>query len=81
MGKRFEFDLYAGGMVDDDPEGLYVLHSDYAALLASHARLLASVKELSDALQAEGSGYAWDRIDRADVAIAAAQPFTEKTND
>ena len=82
MVKRYEFDLYAGGMVDDCPDGFYVLHSDYAALQASHARLLREMEQINalysyDATVLELAAKCYDAKTISARAIAAAQPFTE----
>jgi hypothetical protein len=85
MVKRYdptgESFLY-GAMKEALDDGDYVLHSDYAALAASHARLLVALSAMV--------GYVADDHDdtslldndalwaQAIAAIAAAQPFAEK---
>jgi hypothetical protein len=85
MVKRFEFDLYAGGMVDDDTDGRYVLHSDYAALQASHERLMRALRPFTEATLTTPTnqiiGLMREDFDNAKSAIAAAQPFKKTTDD
>lgn len=77
MVKRWDTTYY--NLVPDDDEGDYVLHSDYAALQASHARLLEALNRIVQA--DDDQTLDGDDIESAREAIAAAQPFTEKTND
>ena len=74
MVKRYDFDIYAGGAVDED-DGWYVLHSDYAALQASHDRLLEALNRVVQA--DDDQTLDGDDIESAREAIAAAKPFTE----
>ncbi len=78
MVKRFED---YGGMRDES-QGRYVLHSDYAALQASHARLLEALKSFAGYVAADHDDTSLLDNDalwaKALEAIAAAQPFTEE---
>lgn len=72
MVKRWE-EIYYN--LSQEEDGDYVLHSDYAALQASHARLLAAITHWNSAVpDSEDEYYA---IKAIDAAIAAEQPFTE----
>jgi hypothetical protein len=89
MVKRWDCDIYAGGMVDDfdDGFGQYVLHSDYAALAQSHARLLKEMQRFATVIErANGDPLLWIRLTEGTgiatpngyrQAIIAAQPFTD----
>jgi hypothetical protein len=82
MVTRFEFSQFAG--IETVEDGDYVLHSDYAALAESHARLLGALKAMNAQFGygvSHPAGMVHDEhaaIQRAIEAIAAAQPFAEK---
>ncbi len=63
----------------EDERGAFVRRIDYAALQASHARLLGALNRVVQA--DDDQTLDGDDIESAREAIAAAQPFTEKTND
>ena len=88
MVKRYEFDPYGCRMANDDSDGFYVLHSDYAALAESHARLLEALKAAMAFIDSHAADpditfemvekYAALQDSKPLEAIAAAQPFAEK---
>lgn len=74
MVRRYDVDEspYGGLRKEDCPHGGSVDYDDYAALQASHARLLEALVRV-----AKVADRATDVFDSALEAIAAAQPFTE----
>lgn len=82
--KRFDSSYYEA---HESTDGEYVLHSDYAALQASHDRLLEALNGLTECCKSHDSAIAnvmgkppgWkdSYLDAAREAIAATQPFTE----
>lgn len=86
MVRRFSEDMH--WPVDESEAGDYVLHSDFAALQASHDRLLREMTRFATVIErANGEPLLWIRLtDGTGIAtpnayrqaIAAAQPFTEK---
>lgn len=82
MVKRYQHIGGTVGVIESDA-GYYVQHSDYAALQASHARLLDALKVMNEQFGFDvihPAGMVHDEraaIQKAIDAIAAAQLFAE----
>ena len=84
MVKRYdptgESFLY-GAMKEALDDGDYVLHSDYAALAQSHARLLEALDTVIEMFGPTQAGLVFRKrqaIDKCREAITAAEPFAKK---
>lgn len=90
MVKRYDFDKFQGVVSQEEYPGIgdWVEHSDYAALQASHARLMASIKAAMAFINSHVADpditdemvqrYAELQQSKPGEAIAAGRQFEEK---